>query len=267
MDREGQATVGVCADSTESRTLARAEALASRLGVALYPCDSTDVAVLLAVTDERVEARQTDARDGPVFVEFERGAFGHRRAMPLRQEAVVRAVGFRGAPLEVVDMTAGLGRDAMVLAAAGCRVTALERHPVIFELLADGLERAKRDPDLAPIIEERLVVLAGDAVAYLKERAAAPDVVYLDPMFPARSGSAVSKKEIRLLSRLAGPADDADHLFESALHSGCRRVMVKRPRLAPPLHTPDAPKVGMRLEGRSSRFDIYFPTTPTPFHT
>ena len=261
------ATVGVCADSTAPSAVARAEALASRLSVALHPCDTHSVAVLLALTDERLEARQTDARDGPVFVEFAGGAFGHRRAMPLRQEAVVRAVGFRGAPLDVVDMTAGLGRDAMVLAAAGCTVIALERHPVVFELLADGLERARRDPDLARLIEERLTIVADDAIEYLRGRDRSPDVVYLDPMFPARSGSAVSKKEMRLLSRLAGPADDADRLFEAALRSGCHRVVVKRPRLAPPLQAPDAPKIGMRLEGRSSRFDVYFPTTPVPRDT
>ncbi len=39
---------------------------------------------------------------------------------------------------DVVDATAGLGRDAFVLASVGCRVRMLERNPVVAALLDDG---------------------------------------------------------------------------------------------------------------------------------
>ncbi|MFA7297040.1 MAG: class I SAM-dependent methyltransferase [Dehalococcoidia bacterium] len=236
---------------------ATAEALAARLGVPVVDADASGIDVLLAVTPDRLEARQPGSRVGPVFAEFAGGAFGHRRAMPLRQEALVRAVGFRGAPIEVVDATAGLGRDAMVLAVVGCRVVAVERHPITHALLADGLARAARDPELAPVIEERLKLLHADAADYQASRAAPPDVVYLDPMFPERTGSAVAKKELRLLGLLAAATEDADALFAAALRSGASRIVVKRPRLAPPLEAPGGPPVTTRLLGRSSRFDVY----------
>jgi 16S rRNA (guanine1516-N2)-methyltransferase len=252
-------SVAVCADPEQPDTLARAEALAVRLGAPRCAPDSRAYAVLLCCTEDRLEARQTDSHAGPVYAEFEAGRFGYRRATGLRREAIVRAVRYRGEPLHVVDMTAGLGRDAMVLAGAGCRVTAVERVPAIFELLADGLQRARRDPDLRAIIEERLQLVPGDGVEVLASHGAPPpDAVYLDPMFPERTGSAVPAKELRLLARLAAPEDDA-RLLAAALASGCARVVVKRPRLAPPLTAPAAPPVTTRIEGRSSRFDVYVP--------
>lgn len=56
-----------------------------------------------------------------------------------RGEAVAKAVGIKGDYLpDVVDATAGLGRDAFVLASVGCRVRMLERNPVVAALLDDG---------------------------------------------------------------------------------------------------------------------------------
>ncbi|GHM54843.1 hypothetical protein ECZU51_35130 [Escherichia coli] len=52
---------------------------------------------------------------------------------------MAKAVGIKGDYLpDVVDATAGLGRDAFVLASVGCRVRMLERNPVVAALLDDG---------------------------------------------------------------------------------------------------------------------------------
>ncbi len=59
-----------------------------------------------------------------------------------RGEAVAKAVGIKGDYLPDVDATAGLGRDAFVLASVGCRVRMLERNPVVAALLDDGPARA-----------------------------------------------------------------------------------------------------------------------------
>lgn len=77
---------------------------------------------------------------------------------------------------------------------------------------------------------------------------------YLDPMFPVRRSKAAVKKDMALFHTLVGPDEDADALLAPALALAQRRVVVKRPRIAPPLagHQP-----GMILSGKSSRFDIY----------
>lgn len=263
-DRTTAASISVCCDSTEPAAVARAEALARRLDLRLTTPDGDETPLQLVATDERLEVRQTDSASGPVYSEFTRGAFGHRRTLALRRELVARAVGFRGQPLNVIDMTAGLGRDAMVLALLGCRVTAIEAHPVVFALLEDGLRRACQDPDLARVIEGHLTLVHGDSVSVLADRASTPpDVVYLDPMFPARGQSALVKKEMVLLSRLAGSGEDAERLLAAAVGSGAHRVVLKRPRLSPVLVVPVGPPPALHFEGRAARFDVYFPT-PTP---
>lgn len=252
------ASVAVCAISTRLDRIEAAAPLAARLALPLVSADDRTHEVLLTVTDDRLEARQTDSRAGAVAVEFTSGSFGYRRRPGSPREAVVRAVGFKTQPLEVFDMTAGLGRDAMVLALAGCRVTTCERSPIVHALLEDGLRRASLDEELTSVLE-RLTLIQSDAIEAL-HRTPRPDVVYLDPMFPERTGSAVPSKELRLLARIVGASEDAGALLDAAVASGAPRIVVKRPRLAPTLSTARAATPGMRLEGRSSRFDVYFPT-------
>ena len=85
----------------------------------------------------------------------------------------------------VLDTTAGLGRDAFVLASLGCTVTAYERQPVVAALLADGLARAAQDDEIAAIVT-RIHLQFGQSHDLLQPAKCIeqmPDVVYLDPMF------------------------------------------------------------------------------------
>lgn len=65
------------------------------------------------------------------------------KAGRLNRELLVRAARIKGAqvgegPLRAVDATAGLGEDALLLAAAGFEVMLFERDPVIAALLAEA---------------------------------------------------------------------------------------------------------------------------------
>lgn len=157
----------------------------------------------------------------------------------------------------VVDATAGLGRDAFILASLGCQVQLWERSPIIAALLQDGLERATQNPDVKEIIG-RMQFNQGDVRIFLQqalqENTALPDVIYLDPMFPHREKSALVKKEMRVFRTVVGEDNDADDLLLMALEKAKRRVVVKRPRLAPVLA---GKKPSLVLEGKSGRFDIY----------
>ena len=89
----------------------------------------------LVQTDDRLELRKLDEpKLGAVYVDFVGGTMAHRRKFGGgRGEAVAKAVGIKGSALPtVIDATAGLGRDAFVLAAIGCQVRLVERHPVVF---------------------------------------------------------------------------------------------------------------------------------------
>ena len=193
---------------------------------------------------------------GPVRVDFVSGAVAHRRLFGGGGgQMIAKAVGIQAGvrPL-VLDATAGLGRDAFVLAELGCTVTLIERQPVIAALLEDGLRRAKDDPEVAAIIGQ-MQLLGGNAIELMSEwTGEPPQVIYLDPMFPHRDKSALVKKEMRLFRPLVGDDDDAPALLAAALALATHRVVVKRSRKAPAI-AGEAP--GYVLEGKSSRFDIY----------
>ena len=193
---------------------------------------------------------------GPVRVDFVDGALAHRRQQGGGNgQMIAKAVGIQpGIRPSILDATAGLGRDAFVLAGLGCSLRLIERQPIIAALLADGLERGRLDPEIAAIMQ-RMQLLQGNAIELmLTWPNEAPQVIYLDPMFPERTKSSLVKKEMRVFRPLVGDDDDAPELLAAALQLATHRVVIKPPRKAPniPGQTP-----AYVIEGKSSRFDIY----------
>ncbi|MDN6321724.1 MAG: class I SAM-dependent methyltransferase [Halomonas sp.] len=195
----------------------------------------------------------------PLCVDFVAGKAAHRRRFGGgRGQLVAKACGLaKGVSPSIVDATAGLGRDAFVLASLGAQVLLIERVAAIAALLGDGLKRASKHSDTADIAT-RMTLRHGDAAQSLAELVASahftPQVIHLDPMFPHREKSALVKKEMRLFRELAGDDIDAPRLLEAALDVATHRVVVKRPRKAPPIAGP-APQ--HTLEGKTSRYDMY----------
>jgi len=231
-----------------------ANALAARWGLTYG-----EAAYQLQLTQEHLELINRDEpKTGAVFVDFVGGAVGHRRRFGGgRGQPIAKAVSLKGgANPTVVDATGGLGRDAFVLASLGCKVTLLERSPIVAALLEDGLSRAKEDEEIGPWIAERLRLVHADAVEWMNALTEDdfPEVVYLDPMFPHRSKSALVKKEMRLLQQLLGVDPDADALLPAALRIARKRVVVKRPDSAPHLAEMEP---SMSIHSKKHRYDVY----------
>ncbi|MEL0630089.1 class I SAM-dependent methyltransferase [Psychromonas aquatilis] len=195
-----------------------------------------------------------DKQQGLVFVDFASGAVAHRRKFGGgKGQSIAKAVGIKsGVTLHVIDATAGLGRDAFVLASLGCRVDMVERSPVAAALLEDGLERAYLDAEIGDWMQQRMRLTHASGYDYLKDHQA--DVVYLDPMFPHKKKSALVKKEMRVFQGIVGADLDADNLLEVALNAAKYRVVVKRPDYAPFLNDK---KPSMSIKMKNNRFDVY----------
>jgi len=235
-------TFPLIADSPEQS--AAACSLALRFGLLFFAQPPAQCPYLLALTAEHLELRAANMR--PLRVDFTHGALAYRQRQGGR-ELLHRAVGIKkGRRPSIIDATAGLGRDGFMLASAGCDVLLLERSPVIAALLADGLQRAGLSNPRG---------LWSDALSYLATAQPAPEVVYLDPMYPVGQQRALVKKEMRIFRDIVGDDVDAERLFHQAMQVALRRVVVKRPKSAPWLANV-AP--GESLCGRSTRFDIYF---------
>ncbi len=227
--------------------------------------------LLLRFDAEGLSLRDLDEpRAAPLRVDFSAAAIQSRARDALTGQHLPRAV---GGGIEVLDATAGLGRDAFLLASIGKRVLLLERDPIVHALLADGLRRGLADPDLAPVIS-RMELRRIDFRDYDEPRRF--DVVCLDPMFPRPASRARGKKEMVFLQRLLAPrlggmetecgfAGQSDALPDSRGESGLlakarslarARVVVKRP---PREGWIDAVKPAFSYRGRSSRHDVYLP--------
>ena len=106
----------------------------------------------------------------------------------LQHEMLVRAAKAEEENLKAIDATAGMGEDAFLLAAYGYEVTLYEQNPVIAALLKDALRRAKKHMVLKEIAG-RMKLVEGDSVECLSRLMDPVDLIYLDPMFPARQKS------------------------------------------------------------------------------
>jgi 16S rRNA (guanine1516-N2)-methyltransferase len=170
------------------------------------------------------------------------------------KDPLLRAIGqTRGV---VVDMTAGWCTDACHLAQAGLDVMAIEHNPLVYAMVHHTLDGHP--------ISERLKLYFGESIEILPELVSSADVVYLDPMYPPRPGSAASPKDITILRAIveaeeagnAGIDTNAEaKMFHLAMKTATKRVVVKRPHYADPV---SPGKVG-ETSGKQVRFDIYNP--------
>lgn len=199
-------------------------------------------------------------RDGKtkIFVDFAEGANAHRQKFGGgKNQAIAKAVGLnKGVTPNVMDATAGMGKDAFVLASLGCQVLLVERQPPIYALLVDGFRRAK-DCDRIPWFEERMSLQHNSSQQAMEnaiKQQQHVDVVYLDPMFPHREKSAAVKKDMALFQTFVGADEDADDLLPLATQLATKRVVVKRPDYAPFLQdkTPST-----QIKTKKNRFDVY----------
>lgn len=217
---------------------------------------------LLYLNDTRLELRSLhNKQQNALSVDFLEGKLRHRRLYGGgKGQAIAKAIGIKKMPnARVIDTTAGLGRDAFVLASLGCSVTLLERNPIVYSLLNDALERVNEANDQqVKDICSRMTLLNENAIDYLlaQKTTEVADVIYLDPMFPERKKTAKVKKEMAYFHDIVGEDHDSDALLRLSLKCARRRVVVKRPRLAVALTDL---KVKFNITGKSTRYDVYLP--------
>lgn len=199
-----------------------------------------------------------------VRVDFVSGSMDYRRQKG-GGELIAKAVNTKQNHA-VWDFTAGLGRDAFILANLGIHVTLFERNQAVAALLFDGLNRAKQEPELQ-MIAQRMDLIWMDVLKpetdFLgldgEDNKRLPEVIYLDPMYPhdkKDKKSAAVKKEMAYFHQLVGQNEDASSLLSLAKKLALKRVVVKRPRLGTHLNHQIPDYV---YTGKSTRFDVYMP--------
>jgi 16S rRNA (guanine1516-N2)-methyltransferase len=251
--------VVLCSDACAD-TQTRAKLFASKQGVPLVSSEGSHSADYeLVFGAQPVYLKQTGkGAPGPISAAFDDGKSTHRRIYGGgKGQLIAKAVGLKkGANPRVLDATAGLGRDAFVLASLGCSVQMFEREPVVAEMLLSALSYASASTDAElTAIAQRMSLMHESAAAWLTMQSGyVADVIYLDPMYPTRDKSAAVKKEMRAFHDLVGHNEDDHELLAAALEKAQYRVVVKRPRKGDAIK---GPKPSMQVCGKSSRYDIY----------
>ncbi len=242
---------------TSKPLLTRAQELAKRLNLVLRTSTSENSELSLQLDDSGLSLlRPGDKSLGALKIDFNDGALTWRRNHGGGTgQAVAKAVGLKQKKnLSVLDATAGTGTDAFVLAALGCHVTLIERHPVVAALLEDALLRASLEPEVFSITEH-MKLHQGSSISFMENLPEDSfDVVFLDPMFPHTGKKAQVKKSMQYFRDMVGKDEDADALLGPALKLANYRVVVKRPRKSPFLNQQ---KPSFSQEGKANRFDIY----------
>lgn len=210
------------------------------------PNDTKYDFILLKTPIELSLVRQQEPKT-TLKIDFSSGQLQYRRAKG-GSELLVKAVGLnKHKNLNIIDATAGLGRDAFVMACHGGKVTMLEKNPLIAVLLEDALSKLMDD-------KLQLNLIKDDSMEYLKNLMILPDVIYLDPMFPERPKAALVKKEMQFLQQILIEDQQPELLLKIALKKALKKVVVKRPNYAEFL---DAKKPSYSLKSKSNRFDVY----------
>ena len=192
-------------------------------------------------------------------IDFTRGAIAHRLQYGGgKGQSLAKAIGItsKNKP-HILDATAGLGRDAIILANLGTKLTLVEQSPVLAMLLAQAIEAAQEDDLFTQATEHGFDLYQANAASFMDEKTIPEcDVVYLDPMYPEKMKSALVKKDMQMLQALIGHSSDETNavLLKSALQFAKQRVVVKRPKGAPEL---EGIKPTMALQSKKTRYDVY----------
>ncbi|WP_281857825.1 class I SAM-dependent methyltransferase [Litoreibacter halocynthiae] len=192
---------------------------------------------------------------GELRVDFVSGAVAHRlRFGGGRGQALAKAMGLRaGKTPAIVDATAGLGRDAFLLASLGAQVTLIERSEHMHALLAQGMECAFKEGGEFRDIINRMTLLRGDAKDVLPDLSC--EAILIDPMHPPRKNSALVKRELRQVREIVGTDDDAADLVRVALANARNRVVLKWPAKVDPIEGIRA--CSHQILGKSTRYDVF----------
>ncbi len=251
--------VQIWTKSTCDRDYESAARLAAETGLDIVSALPTTASFYLSFNNGRLELTENftgKTNKSVISVDYLSGPawFRYRYDRKINQP-LAKAVGIKkGSRPTICDTTAGYGFDSFIFASFGCMVTMIERSPVIWALLDDGLKRAAAHRKIGSSIICNIKLVRGNSLDLLEAMEIQFDTIYMDPMYPPTKKSALNKRKMRVLRSLVGDDQDQERLLEKSMTVAANRVVVKRAAGAPEIK---GPPVSYRVTGKNSRYDIY----------
>ena len=210
----------------------QAEVLAARYSLTL----AAQVLPRLHLTTSGLEL--LDSQGSPITMDWNR--------LVLQQRNDLLKATLAHKKLTIYDITAGWGRDALVMANAGSSVVMVEKNPLMAAMLEDCLARLDNQQ-----LRSRISLVWSCAKQFL-ETLSLPAVIYLDPMHPKRVKTALVKKHLHTLQSFIPPNDDVIELIALAMLKQPQRLVLKWPaKQSPPL------RPNFSYHGKTIDYHIY----------
>lgn len=172
------------------------------------------------------------------------------RRRQLNRELLIQAIKLKPSDnLFIIDATAGLAKDAALLALYGYQVLMLEQNPILATIIYYAL-----DNKLIPA--DNLQLIFTDSIEYFKfNNDIKPDIVYLDPMFNHLPKS-LAKKDMQIIQLLVhNNSNSSDIELFNIVQEQAKRVIIKRDYKQATLVNIPAPSY--TKVGKTIRYDIY----------
>lgn len=199
--------------------IGRAEEVAEKYQIS-YVANPKGIKKLISVYDSHI-AIKTPEYHKEFYVDFL--SYSLQNRLPsLREEAIVKACGVKNkGAIKILDLTAGWGSDAFMLASSGANVTLVERDPIVFLLLEDGIRR------LLEVMPYGMQAINIDAMEYLDSYSLDFDVIYLDPIRKLQNSNAKNKKEMEMLRSIIQKDQHYENLLNKILTIPNKKVVLK----------------------------------------
>jgi 16S rRNA (guanine1516-N2)-methyltransferase len=150
------------------------------------------------------------------------------RARKLAGENLLKAIGKKNKNIKIYDLTAGLGRDALILALAGYEVVMVENNHLIFTMLDAAYKKLIEEDKM---LAQRISLVKEDNYNFVSRLSVGENILfYLDPMFPDRIKSAQVKKEMQIMQKICDKTNNLEKLLNLCLTRA--NVVVKRPKFS-----------------------------------
>jgi len=187
----------------------------------------------------------------PLKIDIKKGALGWRLARPQHETHLKKAIGKTDRPLRILDSTAGLLGDSMIMLALGHSVTAYEQSKILFTMLNNQLNQlSETDSNLLNF------KLINSNVCETNFNEKSFDVIYFDPMYPEDKASSARRsdlKKINSILEIEGLASDPESTFNYLRSIPSTKLIVKRPLKVDAFEG----SINYKITGKSVRFDIY----------
>lgn len=205
-------------------------------------------ASLFLVVGERLRLKN---KNGLTFeIDFDEDHIHYRQKQIGKKSLLARALGIEKGVTQVVDLSCGLARDAVLLAQLGFEVKAYERCAVLWSMLIEAQELSNRQEiHKIQFINDNSL----DVLSRLSHAECQGQSFYFDPMFPETKKEALPKKEMQIFRELVGLDLDSVEVVRKASEVKVSRLVIKRPRKAKSLFKDPR----YCLEGHLIRYDVY----------